>query len=292
MTNKEKEFIFKIFQRVLNNILYDDDSNLYDGGVVAIFRIPFYKIYFDDLKVLLRPDEFLTFEPSNKYYRKLKWPKKEDLNKQITEIEEKLKKFVLNDGFINDSSINLFFSWIFAKFVRKVFNHTGSSFSNESRRSLFRDYYQTFSFWEIITYYEDHKKNEAVGCIPESFFYDLFVDLIIQLEKWVINLKNLNRIRFKFNKFEIRVLKSLFSSTLEIGYPIIISKRQVLLIIKFEKNEDLNIFKENHQLWIKSLFNLLRNYGYKLYQQKYVIKDQDKSFCCILFSNPDERIKD
>lgn len=291
MTNKEKEFIFKIFQRILNNIIYNDENNIFDGRVVAIFRISFYDKYFGYLKVILRPDEFLTIEPFNKYDHSIKWPTKEDLDDRITEIEENLKRFVKNDGIINNSSINLFFSWFFARFVRKIFDHSGSSFSNENRRALFRDFDQTFNFWEIITYYDDYEKNETVGCIPESFFYNLFIDLIIQLEKWSINLKNLNRIKLKFNEFEGRILESLFRSTLEIGYPIIISKRQVLLILKFEKNEDLNIFKENQSSWIKSLFDLLRDCGYKQYQQEYIIKDQNISFYCILLSNTNERIK-
>lgn len=291
MTNKEKEFIFKIFQRILNNIIYNDENNIFDGRVVAIFRISFYEKYFGYLKVILRPDEFLTIEPFNKYDHSIKWPTKEDLDDRITEIEENLKRFVKNDGIINNSSINLFFSWFFVRFVRKIFDHSGSSFSNENRRALFRDFDQTFNFWEIITYYDDYEKNETVGCIPESFFYNLFIDLIIQLEKWSINLKNLNRIKLKFNEFEGRILESLFRSTLEIGYPIIISKRQVLLILKFEKNEDLNIFKENQSSWIKSLFDLLRDCGYKQYQQEYIIKDQNISFYCILLSNTNERIK-
>ena len=158
MTNSKKEFIFKIFQRILNNIIYDNKNNIFEGRVVAIFRIPFFKEYFDYLKVILRPDGFLTIEPSNKYYHSIRWPTKEDLDDQIIEIEENIKRFINNDGIINNSNINLFFSWFFVRFVRKIFTHSGSSFSNENRRTLFRDFDQTFNFWEIITYYEDYEK--------------------------------------------------------------------------------------------------------------------------------------
>jgi len=251
---------FFIFQKVLATKYYNIES--FGESYEVYFRIPnFYKDY-KYLRVKISSYHNVLFEFLNQYYHRWR-AKRVDIRDVFFEIKAKIAQCIKQHKVLNRELLDLLTSWLFLKFTLRFFYFSGRCWFKSSNCEDFGNPKETYTFWELMT--------DPQESVSKYWYIKLFENVYPRLISWIEYTSKPSKIRINLrNETTIDIFESILSPTINLGTPLLITKKDIVIMRKFEFPETKEIYsRRNTQIWLIKLLEILGKYGYSDFWYSY-----------------------
>lgn len=254
--NTKQLIPYYIFQKVFATNYYDIES--LGESYEVYFKIPNFYKDFKYLRVKFSTDHNVLFEFLNKYNHSCR-AKRVPIRDIFFEIKAHIIQYIKETRILSEDLLNLLLSWLFLKFTLKFFYFSGKCWFDSNDCENFGNPKEKYTFWELMT--------EPQNSVSKYWYIILFEIIYQRLSIWMRFLPN--NCTFKIN-LKNEMIKNLFASfhksTINIGTPLLITQKEIVVIRKFEYSEVKGIFFKGHKkIWLENLLNILRKYDFNDY---------------------------
>ncbi|KKM61901.1 hypothetical protein LCGC14_1527100 [marine sediment metagenome] len=244
---------FYIFQKLLSSKFYNIES--FGESYEVYFQIPNFYKDFEFLRVNFSPNHNVLFEFLNKYYHRWR-AKRVPIREIFFEIKAKIALHVRQYRVLNKELLELLLSWVFLRFCLTFFYFSGRCWYNSIDCENFGNPKEKYTFWELMT--------DPQESVSRYWYIKLFERIFPQLISWISYTSKPSKFRLNLkNKVTEGIFESITNTVINVGTPLLMTKKEIIIMRKFEffETKKINSRKVEYP-WFTNLLEILGKYGY------------------------------